>query len=183
MRRTRKSATKGATHSVPATSALRSGLTTIHECSPARAARIPTPLGRPLCRLAPRRSCWVPPLAPPGCGLQDTFLQTTSPRSTWQPPLNFRQALQPKTGSIPCSMAAVGTWGRTCHVRGGLAQVQRLKPGPAPESEQRVGEAEGGTQVLQRLRRPLRHRLPPRPPPLRPSCTTLPRDAARVATF
>lgn len=35
MRRTRKSATKGSTHVTPATSTVRSGLTTIHVCSPA----------------------------------------------------------------------------------------------------------------------------------------------------
>lgn len=57
------------------------------------------------------------------------------------------------------------TCGRTRHVRSCLAQVQRLVAGAPPEVEQRLREAEGGAQVLQRLCGALARRLQQRRQP------------------
>ena len=47
---------------------------------------------------------------------------------------------------------------RTCHIAGGLPQVQRLKPTPVPEIVQLLSEAKGGSNPLQGLRWALPHR-------------------------
>lgn len=212
MRRTRKSATKGPSQAVPSTSALRSGFTTMHVCSPAEGFLSLVTVGSlgqsHAFHLALRSNFTTMHVCSPARCVSVTHRQQQSVRRTrgesrrhGNMGLRCRRPHMMRQGSteaaagtsfpqqLPSHSQTTGgcehmaaeatsaadthavdrvrseTCSRTRHVRSCLAQVQRLVAGAPPEVEQRLREAEGGAQVLQRLCGALARRLQQRRQP------------------